>query len=141
MPDIIPSPQPPQPPDGHTPAYGLATNQYVKDKVDPLLARLRALAAAIGIVASAVVAVIIFIDNRVQAQTDAGVKVHEERITTLEQQRKDDKAEVNIRFDRVELNQNADHSLIIGVSQKMDALLRAQGVPNPAPTPKDGGGP
>lgn len=46
----------------------------------------RSVIVAICAVAVSVIMAIIFIDNRVQAQTDAGVKVHEERITTLEHQ-------------------------------------------------------
>lgn len=46
----------------------------------------RSIAVAVGGVAATVVAGLLFIDNRVAAQTDAGVKVHESRITALEQQ-------------------------------------------------------
>jgi len=41
---------------------------------------------AVGAVGASVVAGILFVDNRVQAQTDAGVRVHESRIVALEQQ-------------------------------------------------------
>ncbi len=108
------------------------------DKHDNKLT-LRSVVIAIGALAVGVAAALIFIDNRVAAQTDAGVKVHEQRITTLEQQRKEDRVEHGNRMERIEQNQNADHGLIIGVSQKLDVLLSAQGVRNPAPTPKDGG--
>ncbi len=82
---------------------------------------------------------LVFVSSIVKAQTDAGVRVHEERLTTLEQQRKEDRVENANRIERIEQNQNADHGLILGVSQKLDAVLRAQGIPNPAPAPKDGG--
>lgn len=41
---------------------------------------------AIGAVAVAVCTSLLFIDNRVHAQTDAGIAVHESRIVALEQQ-------------------------------------------------------
>lgn len=100
---------------------------------------LMAMGSAIFIVAGTVVLVLIFIDNRVQAQTDAGIRVHEERLTTLEQQRKQDREELDGRLKRIETNANDDHQLTLGTSQKVDKLLERFQVPNPAPTPKDGG--
>jgi|SRR5262245_27560085 len=82
---------------------------------------------------------VIFIDNRVRAETDAGVQVHEMRLSTLEQQRRGDREEVNSRLQRLEANQNADHELQLGTSRKLDAMLDRFDVRNPAPTPKDGG--
>jgi hypothetical protein len=82
----------------------------------------RSIFIAVGAVASGVVLGIIFIDNRVQAQTDAGVRVVqaeqkaiEARVQTLEK-----------RFDRFD--------------QKMDLMLDAQRVPDwKRPPPLDGG--
>lgn len=135
-----------------TPAHGIATPLFVKARVaqveeemNALLKKqdtslnLRGVVVGIASVAASVIAVIIFLDNRVAAQTDAGIKVHEQRIATLEQQRTADRKEANDRLERFELNQNADHAVGLGNSQKLDALLAAQRVPNPAPTPKDGG--
>lgn len=90
--------------------------------------KLRDLAVAIGAVGFAVVASIIFVDNRVAAQTDAGMKVQsarhealETRVKTLEQ-----------RFDRFE-----DRT-----DKQMNAALDALRVPlaaRPPPLPLDGG--
>lgn len=77
----------------------------------------------------------VFILNDARAQTAP----LEKRVETLEEQRKEDRNEQGNRMTRIEQNQNGDHGLILGVSQKLDALLSAQGVRNPAPTPKDGG--
>lgn len=77
-----------------------------------------------------------------QVQTNAvveGLKGQEERVHTLEQQRSadlqqraSDRAEVNSRFEHLERQGNR-------IEEKMDAQLRAAGIPNPAPAPKDGG--
>jgi hypothetical protein len=99
----------------------------------------RSIIIAGGTLITGIVSVFVFIDNRVAAQTDAGVKVHEERISTLEQQRKEDRAELDARLKRIEANANADHELTLGTSQKVDKLLERFNVPNPAPAPKDGG--
>lgn len=66
--------------------------------------------------------------SEARAEADAGVKLHEVRISVLEQQ--------TVRLSQ---DQTADHKLIIGANQKLDALLERMNVPNPAPTPKDGG--
>lgn len=89
---------------------------------------LRSLMVAVGAVATGVVAVIVFIDNRVQAQTDAGnratsaeLKAQDARLTTLEK-----------RFDRFEERND----------KQMNLLLDANGVPKskrPPPLVKDGG--
>lgn len=89
---------------------------------------LKFLAWAVGVVASGLV----FIDNRVRAQTDAGVAVHEARIGTLEQQRTLDRTEANGRFERIEAQGSRTEA-------KIDALLQRFSVPNPAPAPRDGG--
>lgn len=73
------------------------------------------------------------------AQTDAGIRVHEQRLGTLEEQRRADRVEMNSRLERVEKNQNADHELTLGVSQKLDLMLERFQVRNPAPAPKDAG--
>lgn len=65
---------------------------YFKRKMEEMLRQhdnkltWRSVFVAIGAVAAAVIAGILFIDTRVAAQTDAGVKVHETRIVALEQQ-------------------------------------------------------
>jgi hypothetical protein len=97
---------------------------------------------AVTVVGSTVVSLaaaflVVFNVSRAVAQ-DAGLPLTQ-RVVTLEQQRKEDRAEQGNRMERIEQNQNADHGLILGVSQKLDVLLSAQGVRNPAPTPKDGG--
>lgn len=99
----------------------------------------RSVLIAGGCLIAGVTSALVFIDNRVAAQTDAGVRVHEQRISTLEQQRQSDRTEMNERLERIEKNANADHELTLGTSQKMDALLNKLNVPNPAPAPKDGG--
>lgn len=133
-PQPLPSPRPPvvDGSDGRTPAYGVATPPYVQRKVDEVLSKLRTLGVAVAAVAATVVAAIVFVDNRVQAQTDAGVRVHENRIGTLEQQRKEDRSENATRFERLEAGQARTDA-------KLDAVLDRLRVPNPAPTPKDGG--
>ena len=77
---------------------------------------------------------IIFIDNRVAAATDAGVKVHESRITSLEQMSAADRSQNNTRFERLEAGQ-------LRTDKKLDALLDRLNVRNPAPTPLDSGHP
>lgn len=52
----------------------------------PHPSKLRDLVVAVASVAGAVVVVLIFFDNRVAAQTDAGIKAQESRIKALEQQ-------------------------------------------------------
>ncbi len=49
------------------------------------------------------------------------------------------KTEMNDRLARFELNQRDDRELALGTGRKLDALLERQRVPNPAPTPADGG--
>lgn len=145
MPERVPQPSPPA-----RPQTDRSLDPAVDEpKTDPHLRvvldreankiTLRSVLIAAGAVASGVVLGIIFIDNRVAAQTDAGVRVHEQRITTLEQQRREDKDELDQRLKRIEANANADHELALGTSQKLDRLLDRMNVPNPAPTPKDGG--
>jgi hypothetical protein len=108
-----------------TPAEGVVSIELLRRKLAELPAphsRLSTLLTAIGVVLVAVVASIVFVDNRVAAQTDAGVavikaenKAMDARVTTLEK-----------RFDRFD--------------QKMDLLLDAQRVPEwKRPPPLDGG--
>lgn len=95
---------------------------------DSFMSKIKALAGAIAVVAGSVVAVILFVDNRVLAQTDAGVKVMTEkhdalkgRVETLEK-----------RFDRFEER----------TDKQMNLLLDAARVPEtkrPPPLEKDGG--
>lgn len=101
---------------------------YVKRKLEQQGHKLtlRSMAAAIAAVATTVVAGLIFIDNRVAAQTDAGVRVLDAqqkgidaRVTTMEK-----------RLDRVD--------------DKLDLLLDAARVPKwkrPVPLTADGGVP
>lgn len=93
---------------------------------------LMAFAAAVASVATVVVLAIVFIDNRVQAQTDAGTREHANRITTLEQQRTADRQENNEKIE--ELRSGATR-----MEKKMNALLDRLDVKDPAPTPKDAG--
>lgn len=60
------------------------------------------------------------------------VKGLDVRMSTLEQQRLGDRSEQNSRFERLERQGNR-------IEEKLDAQLRANGIPNPAPTPKDAG--
>lgn len=90
--------------------------------------KVRDVVVAIGAVLSAVVVSIIFVDNRVAAQTDAGVKVMEERHEAL-------KGRVEVleqRFNRFEARND----------QQMNLALDALRVPQSArPSPLDGGVP
>ena len=93
---------------------------------------LRDIVIAIGAVAAAVVAAIIFVDNRVAAQTDAGVRVEHEtlkaqdaRLTTLEK-----------RFDRYDAKQDRQTELIEAVADQ----LRVPESRRPAPVPPLDGG-
>lgn len=89
-------------------------------------------AAVVGTVATSIASVLVFIDNRVAAQTDAGVRVHEGRLVAVEQGLVSVRAETNNRLDRAEQQGNR-------METKVDALLEKFRVPNPAPSPKDGG--
>lgn len=110
-------------------------------RIQPALQRhdwknlVRSIVISGGMLITALVSMLIFVDNRVAAQTDAGVKVHESRLGALEQQRAGDRAENNGRFERIENSQQR-------TEKKLDALLDRLDVRNPAPTPvptKDGG--
>lgn len=95
----------------------------------------RSIIVAIAAVAMAVIAALLFIDNRVEAQTTKGVAVEDSRITNLEGQRKSDREENDSRFKRLEEGQ-------LRTDKKLDALLDRLAIPNPAPAPpptKDGG--
>jgi hypothetical protein len=120
-----------------TPASRIHQYEYLKDKLGELDEHFedtlkkhdnkltwRSVAVAISAVGAGVVASILFIDNRVRAETDAGVAVMTEkhealkvRVETLEK-----------RFDRFD--------------QKLDLVLDAQRVPQwKRPPPMDGGKP
>jgi hypothetical protein len=148
---VRPSPHPPEPDDDEprTDPGRAVDVEYLKAKLEEVASLhdrkirnsgwLRTVVATIGGTGIAIAMFVLFVDNRVRAQTDAGVLVHEQRIVTLEEQRKSDRVEMNGRLERIETNANADHALALGVSQKVDRLLEKFNVPNPAPTPTDGG--
>jgi hypothetical protein len=119
------------------PGFPIHQYEYLKDKLGELDEHFentlkkhdnkltwRSVAVAISAVGAGVVASILFIDNRVRAETDAGVAVMTEkhealkvRVETLEK-----------RFDRFD--------------QKLDLVLDAQRVPQwKRPPPMDGGKP
>ena len=83
---------------------------------------LRSVAVAIGAVAVGVATALVFIDNRVQAQTDAGIKVHEQRIITLEQNATADREKQ--AHDNKRLNKKVDR-----LEDKLDLLLDKVNVP------------
>jgi hypothetical protein len=56
------------------------------EKHAPAHSKARDIAVAIAAVGTSVIVALIFVDNRVAAQTDAGVKVMQSRVTALEQQ-------------------------------------------------------
>jgi uncharacterized coiled-coil protein SlyX len=90
----------------------------------------RSVIVAVGAVAASVVAGLIFIDNRVRAETDAGVKVHEQRITTLEQNATTDREKTSHELKRV--NKKVDR-----LEDKMDLLLDKANVPQSKRPVKD----
>jgi len=92
----------------------------------------RSVVVAVFAVGASVITAILFIDNRVQAQTDAGVRVEASRLTALEQTSSADRAQNDVRFRRIEEGQ-------LRTDKKLDALLDRLNVQNPAPTPIDGG--
>lgn len=93
---------------------------------------LRSFLIAATSVATGVAAVLLFLDSRVAAATDAGVKVHELRLIAVEQQVPALRQELNTRLERLEAGQARS-------DVKLDAVLQRFSVPNPAPAPKDGG--
>lgn len=138
-----------------TPAHGVATPVYVKAKVEE--AREASLAEAVkakvaswigagilsGVTLGAVAYAYETLESKAKdagtaaaqvqiATVDAGLKGVEARLTVVEQQRTSDRAEFNARFERLENQGNR-------AEKKLDALIDAAGVRNPAPTPKDGG--
>lgn len=121
MPEILASPQPPaNPPEKTRTGEFRAVVQPMLDAHDNKLT-IRSVLIAVGSVAIGTVTALIFIDNRVAAETDAGMRVQaaelkgvDARVTTLEK-----------RFDRFD--------------QKMDALLDAAHVPASKRPPRDGG--
>lgn len=137
-----PAPSPRSPPEFAEEPTGLypATRDFARE-----VARSGLFKVAVGVGSFAVLCLVAGVTAaRAMAQEakDAGVeaaKGHEYRLTTLEAQRKTDRDEMNSRLQRLEDTQNADHALTLGTSQKLDVLLERMRVPNPAPTPKDGG--
>lgn len=102
--------------------------------VEPLLKEhdnkltFRSVLVAVGSVIVATVTALVFIDNRVQAGTDAGVKVHESRIIALEQQVPQLRQEVfDARSELRELYKAV-------VDKKRSAVLE-----QPVPQARDGG--
>lgn len=87
---------------------------------------------AAGTLASSVVGVILFIDNRVAAQTADAGKVQEKRISDTEQRLERMGAEFT---EHVKTESEARQRM----EKKLNALLEHEGVRDPAPTPKDGG--
>ena len=83
---------------------------------------LRSVAVAIGAVAVGVATALVFIDNRVQAQTDAGIKVHEQRIVTLEQNATADREKQ--AHDNKRINKKVDR-----LEDKLDLLLDQAKIP------------
>jgi hypothetical protein len=123
MPEVIASPKPPSnPPEKTQTGEFRAVVQPMLDEHDNKLTW-RSVLIAITSVAVGTVTAIIFVDNRVRAETDAGMQVQsaelkavDARVTTLEK-----------RFDRFDA--------------KMDALLDAAHVPQSKRPPRDGGDP
>lgn len=105
-----------------------ATQAAQKAETDSLVRTIRNIGIAIGMVAGAVVAALIWVDGRIEKIAGETARAQETRLTNLE-----------LAVVRLAGDQNSDHSLILGVSQKLDVQLRAMGIPNPAPTPKDAG--
>lgn len=105
-----------------------ALHQYLKQKRDEehaaFMGKIKALAAAIAVVAAAVIGAILFLDNRVEAQTKRHLEVQTERHDVLKG-----------RVDRVE--QQASN-----FDKKLDLALDALRVPQSVrPQPLDGGRP
>jgi hypothetical protein len=123
MPEVIASPKPPaNPPEKTQTGEFRAVVQPMLDEHDNKLTW-RSVLIAITSVAVGTITAIIFVDNRVRAETDAGMQVQsaelkavDARVTTLEK-----------RFDRFDA--------------KMDALLDAAHVPASKRPPRDGGDP
>lgn len=122
MPEILESPKPTSnPPEKTQTGEFRAAVQPMLDAHDNKLT-LRSVLIAVASVAVGTVTAIIFVDNRVRAETDAGMQVQaaelkavDARVTTLEK-----------RFDRFDA--------------KMDLLLDANRVPQSVrPPPVDGG--
>lgn len=91
----------------------------------------RSLVIAGGAVLTAIASVMTFIDSRVAHATDAGYRVLESRTTANEQRSKDVAGElIDFKSEQRAVNSRTD--------AKLDALLSAMRVRNPAPAP-DGG--
>lgn len=94
----------------------------------------------VSFVASVVVAIgtafgaYTFVLNEAKAQTDAGVKLIDQKAEATQGELTRYKSENDARFNRLEHQGDRNE-------QKLDAMLNAFRVPNPAPAPKDGGTP
>lgn len=124
----LPSPQPPQPyEDEPKTDPGLrAALQRHDNKMT-----LRSFVIAAGAVATGVASVLTFIDSRVAHATDAGYKMLESRTTSNELRAKDTASElIDFKTEQRAVNSRTD--------AKLDAVLSALRVRNPAPAP-DGG--
>lgn len=86
----LPSPRPPRPSDDEpkTDPHLHAAFRRHDNKLT-----LRSFIIAVASVATGVASVLLLVDNRVAAQTDAGVKVHEQRIQVLETGAREQRAE------------------------------------------------
>ena len=74
-----------------------------------------------------------FVVNKAQAQVDAGISLVQARQSISEDAAKRTQQLTDNRLDRLEKGQERTDA-------KLDALLMAMRVPNPAPAPKDAGG-
>lgn len=107
----------------------------------PEPSKVRDLLVAIATVATTTAGVMAFVAHEARAQADAGVAVHEARLSTLEQQRLADKKEADARFERLEKNLQQTTDATARTDTKVDKLLERLNVPNPAPAPAPDGGP
>lgn len=127
------------------PAAGPALPQNPPDRtqtgefravVEPMLQEhdnkltLRSVMVAVAAVAVGTVTALVFIDNRVSAQTDAGIKVHEQRIVTLEQNATSDREKQ--AHDNKRINKKVDR-----LEDKLDLLLDNARVPKSKRPQKD----
>lgn len=88
----------------------------------------------LGSVAAVTLAFVVYFKvlGEAKAQSDAGVATVAQQATATQQRQERFEREAALRFERVEAQGNR-------IETKMDAMLTAFRVPNPAPTPKDGG--
>ena len=125
MPEVIQSPRPPEPGAEKTNPDLHAALQRHDWKLT-----VRSIIIAGSALIGGIVSVLVFVDNRVAAQTDAGVKVHEQRIVTLEQNAKDDREKQ--AHDMRRINKKVDR-----LEDKLDLLLDKANVPQSKRPTKD----